>query len=163
MSGQPIVAGLDKDGLWKKTDSQPMYTPGSRHWEAGKAFTYIKAQVTCLAGAPCMKTGTTADVLQCHCTTAASGAAVVGIAVGEIPAGEYGWVQNYGPMTTVLMESGLTTLANSYIITGDASSYGVINQLESVTGTGGGGICGYCLIEAASTATEIQAYICNIM
>lgn len=164
MSGQPAIVGsIDHKGIWGMTDTEAQYIPGSRHWEAGKAYVYAGAQVTLLKGAPCMKTGADGDELECHCTTATSGAPVVGIAVSDITAGSYGWLQIYGPMTSVLMESGLTTLANSYIITGDNSSYGVVNQLESVTGTGGGGICGYCLIEAASATTEIQAYICNLI
>jgi hypothetical protein len=166
MSGQPGIVQADMSGnIWGRTSAEPMYKPGSIHWEAdgnAKAYIYAQAQVGLEDGSPCFKTGTAGDNLAVHTTAPATSAQVIGVAVSDVQTSYYGWLQCYGPISAVNMISGTTQLAESYIkaaITSNAAE----QYFETDTGTGTPGVFGYTLAEAASDVTSMQAYLFNML
>lgn len=167
-SGQPEVVGLKAaplDQKWGGVEDNPMYMPGSVHWEAdgnAKAFQYVKAQVLLSHGAPCYRTGTAGDVMQVQPVAPATSMKCMGVAVSDIAASKYGWIQCYGPKTYVNMISGTTQLANSYVMAAITSN-AAEQTFESDTGTGGAGAFGYTLAEVASAGSAMQVYIAGIL
>lgn len=130
----------------------PMGTTGSTAGaDTGPcAYVYVTSAAGVTAGNVVLINGTTSDAVAASATSGASGTGLgkqVGVAVGTIAAGGFGWVQVYGKSTFLVVAATATNAAVSLgatagafddlVVDGSIAVSGVqISAVNSTTGTG---------------------------
>lgn len=117
----------------------PMGTTGSTAGaNSGPAvYVYVTSAAGVTAGNVVLINGTTSDAVAASATTGASGTGMgkqLGVVVGTIAAGGFGWVQVYGKSTFLVVAATATNAAVS--LGGTAGAFDDLTTTGSITVTG---------------------------